>query len=85
MHSFTGIFEYFDDVKQFKVIQSSREGITIEYLKGKGFEQASLKKIEFELQKYIQDTSFKIVFKEVDYIAPTKSGKPQIIESRIKK
>ena len=85
VHSFTGIFEYFDDVKQFKVIQSSREGITIEYLKGKGFEQASLKKIEFELQKYIQDTSFKIVFKEVDYIAPTKSGKPQIIESRIKK
>ncbi len=85
VHSFTGIFEYIPEIKQFKVIQEDRTGIIIEYIKAKTFTNSAIEKATKELRKYIKDEKFSISFKEVDYIAPTKSGKPQIIESRLKK
>ncbi len=85
VHSFTGIFEYIPEIKQFRVIQENVTGITIEYIKAEKFSDKALTRAENELREYIKDTNFSIEFKEVDYIAPTKSGKPQIIESRIKK
>lgn len=85
VHSFTGIFEYIKEIEQFKVIQEDISGITIEYIKSKLFNLNALEKATLELRKYIKDPKFVINFKEVTYIAPTKSGKPQIIESRIKK
>ena len=85
VHSFTGIFEYIPEIQQFKVIQEDLSGITIEYIKSNTFKESALEKATQELRKYISDNEFVINFKEVDYIAPTKSGKPQIIESRIKK
>ncbi len=85
VHSFTGIFEYIPEIKQFKVIQEDRNGITIEYIKSKTFKQSAINKATEALRKYIKDHQFSINFKEVNYIAPTKSGKPQIIESRLKR
>ena len=85
VHSFTGIFEYIPEIQQFKVIQEDLSGITIEYIKSNTFKESALEKATQELRKYISDNEFVLNFKEVDYIAPTKSGKPQIIESRIKK
>ena len=85
VHSFTGIFEYIPEIKQFKVIQENLKGITIEYIEGKNFTQAALIKAEEELKSKIKDDQFVIDFVRVDYIAPSKSGKPQIVESRIKK
>ena len=85
VHSFTGIFEYIPEIKQFKVIQENKDGITIEYIEGEGFTKKSLQKAEKELRDKIKDNQFSIDFKNVDYIQPTKSGKPQIVESRIKK
>ncbi|MFY0631051.1 MAG: phenylacetate--CoA ligase family protein [Flavobacteriaceae bacterium] len=85
VHSFTGIFEYIPEIKQFKVIQEDLKGITIEYIKSDTFSESTLKKVLTELRKYINTNEFNITFKEVNYIAPTKSGKPQIIESRLKK
>ena len=85
VHSFTGIFEYIPEIKQFKVIQEHRSGITIEYIEGEGFTKKALEKAENELRDKIKDSQFSIDFKSVDYIPPTKSGKPQIVESRIKK
>lgn len=85
VHSFTGIFEYIPEIKQFKVIQEDQTGIIIEYIKAKTFTISAIEKVTKELRKYIKDENFSISFKEVDYIAPTKSGKPQIIESRLKK
>ena len=81
VHSFTGIFEYIKTIKQFKVIQKNREGIIIEYIRDIGFKKEILKEITFELQKHIQDNSFKIDYKEVKLIEPSKSGKPEIITS----
>ncbi len=85
VHSFTGILEFVAEIKQFKVIQKNRKGITIEYIKTKGFSEGILDTITIELQKHIQDKSFIIDYQEVDIIPPTKSGKPQIIESNLEK
>lgn len=85
VHSFTGIFEYISEIKQFRVVQENINGITIEYIRAQKFSKDALAKAETELREYIKDNNFSIAFKEVDYIAPTKSGKPQIIESRLKK
>lgn len=84
VHSFTGIFEFIPEIKQFKVIQEEIDKITIEYIKDSGFKTEILERITSELQKHIQDNSFKIIYNEVDFIAPTKSGKPQIVESKLK-
>ena len=81
VHSFTGIFEYIPEIKQFKVVQKELTGITIQYIKSKGFTISVLEAITKKLQVYIKDETFIITFQEVKVIAPTKSGKPQIIES----
>ncbi len=83
VHSFTGIFEYIPEIIQFKVIQEEISKITIEFIKGDGFTNIILNTITEELQKYIQDSSFKIDYKEVNVILPSKSGKPQIIVSKL--
>jgi phenylacetate-CoA ligase len=83
VHSFTGVFEYIPEIKQFKVIQENRKGIMIEYIEGKDFTQSALKKAENELRNHIKDDSFAIEFVPVNFIAPSKSGKPQIVESRL--
>jgi phenylacetate-CoA ligase len=85
VHSFTGIFGYVSEIKQFKIIQKNLDGITIEYIKSDGFKKSLLIGITRKIQFYIEDETFIITFKEVKFIAPTKSGKPQIIESLIKK
>jgi phenylacetate-CoA ligase len=83
VHSFTGIFEYFPSIKQFCVIQKDLYGIDIEYIEGENFELSVLDQIKTELMKYI-DEGFNINFIKVDEILPTKSGKPQIIISKLK-
>ena len=83
VHSFTGIFEYIPEIKQFQVLQEVQNEITIKYIKGSTFTTDTLNKATIELQKHIQDMSFKIVYEEVNTILPSKSGKPQIIESKL--
>ena len=83
VHSFTGIFEYIPEIKQFKVIQERSDAILIEYIEGRNFTENALEKAEIELREKVEDTSFSIEFIKVRYIAPTKSGKPQIIESKL--
>lgn len=83
VHTFTGVFEFYPEIKQFKVIQENLDGITIEFIKSESFNSNTLNLIMVELQNHIKDDSFNIIFKEVKTIAPTKSGKPQIIESKL--
>ena len=82
VHSFTGVLEYYPSIKQFCVIQLELIGITIEFIRGTDFEISVLDKIQNELMKFIAE-DFKIDFKEVSNIPPTKSGKPQIIISKL--
>jgi phenylacetate-CoA ligase len=82
VHSFTGIFEHLPQISQFCVIQEHLDGITIQYIAGPGFSPELLPQIEAKILGYLQEP-FAISFSEVLHIAPTKSGKPQLIVSRI--
>jgi len=84
VHSFTGIFEHIPEIKQFCVIQNDLNGIVIEYIEGKGFYEDILNKIKKDITSYL-DEPFEIVFKEVKNILSTKSGKPQLIISKLPK
>ena len=82
VHSFTGIFEFFPQIRQFRIIQNEVEGVTVEIIPEKEYSpelEANLKKKLLEL---IQEP-FEIRFEKVDHIPPTASGKPQIIQSSI--
>jgi phenylacetate-CoA ligase len=83
VHSFTGIFEYFPSIKQFCVIQKDLNGVEIEYIEGEKFELIVLDQIKNELLRFIGE-EFYINFLQVEEILPTKSGKPQIIISKLK-
>lgn len=84
VHSFTGIFEHFPQIKQFKIIQNEIDSIKIEYIPDEnyGFDDAVLITIETQLNE-LTDYNLKIFFIKVDSITPTKSGKPQIIVSTL--
>lgn len=83
VHSFTGIFEYIQEIKQFQVIQENINSITINYIPSKNFTLAVLNTATDELQKHINNIDFKIYYRKVDVIEPSKSGKPQIIISKL--
>jgi phenylacetate-CoA ligase len=82
VHSFTGILEYYDEIKQFCVLQSRIEGIRIQYIPDRGFDPSILDKIRAELLKLI-DEEFEIEFEKVEEITATASGKPQIVISKL--
>jgi len=82
VHSFTGIFEHIPQISQFKIIQEKLEGITIEFVRGEGFNEALLAKVETNILNNIREP-FEIIFKEMKAISPSPSGKPQLIVSRI--
>ncbi len=83
VHFFTGIFEFIKEIKQFRVIQRNLDGIEIEIISGRGYSKDILIGLEKQLLESIRDKGFQIRFKEVEEIMPTKSGKPQLIESLI--
>jgi len=79
VHSFTGIFEYYTDIKQFQIVEL-KKGILVRYVKEKHFDINSLEKIKEELFKLI-DQDLIVSFKEEEYIEPTSSGKPCLVMS----
>lgn len=85
VHSFTGVLEYFQEIKQYKIIQNDLESITIEYLVdyNYAFDVSILNDIKNKLDGLTKNCLL-INFKEVKEISSTKSGKPQIIESNLK-
>ena len=80
VHTFTGIFEFFSAIRQFKVIQREVESIEIEYVPDFSFTEAVLPAVEQVIREKA-NTSIRIRWRAVQSIAATKSGKPQIIES----
>lgn len=83
VHFFTGIFEYFDQIKQFQVIQENLDSISIEYIPEKNFQLSVLQDVKSVIETKLEE-KIDIQFKEVQEIKPTASGKPQIIKSLIK-
>lgn len=82
VHAFTGIFEHYPEIRQFKVVQYNLDGIEIDYIKGEGFSINILDEIRNIILAKLHD-DFTIIFKEVEVIEATKSGKPQIVQSFI--
>lgn len=84
IHSFTGVFEYYQAIRQYKIIQNELESITIIYVVDSkySFDDTILDNIKKKLNT-LTNHCLNIIFKEVDEILPTKSGKPQIIESNL--
>ncbi len=83
VHFFTGIFEHVPEIKQFKVIQRNLEEIEIQFIPGKDFGPETLKEIESKIHKHLRE-DFPIIWVKTENISPTKSGKPQIIQSFLK-
>lgn len=84
VHSFTGIFEYFPEIKQFCVIQEDIEGVRIQYIPGDYFKPSTLVKIQNRILSLLNEP-FDLKFEQVSDIPPTKSGKPQLIISKLQK
>lgn len=78
VHTFTGIFEFYPEIKQFRVIQNEIDAIIIEYIPDMGFNNNILINIERDLKEKTQ-MLMKIYWKQVDFIPNTASGKPQLV------
>ena len=86
VHSFTGVMEYYESIKQYKVVQDSLEQITIQYIVDTNydFDVKALDDIKTKLND-LTKSGLHILFEEVSHITASKSGKPQIIESNLPK
>ncbi|MBS1592124.1 MAG: phenylacetate--CoA ligase family protein [Bacteroidetes bacterium] len=82
VHFFTGIFEHFNEIKQFRVIQKIKNEIEIEFIPSKTFTEFALEKIKDKIYERAEE-SFPISFSAVSVIPATASGKPQIIQNLI--
>jgi len=84
VHSFTGIIEYFPDIKQYQVIQENENQIIIKYIVDDliPLKEETLEQIRKELDK-LTDGTLEIIFEKTDFIPNAPSGKPQIIKSLI--
>lgn len=80
VHFFTAIFEHELDIKQFKVIQREDETILVEYISDLNDPSSVLNRLEEKINQRCGE-KLPISFLRVQSIAPTKSGKPQIIAS----
>ncbi|MFH4691404.1 phenylacetate--CoA ligase family protein [Vibrio alginolyticus] len=86
VHTFTAIFEYIEQVKQFRVIQNDYNDICIELILNKGFglnETIDILSPIFEKTLGSESKNFKFV--QVNNIPNTPSGKPQLILNRLLK
>lgn len=82
VHSFTGIIEYFPDIKQYQIIQQSEAEIIIKYVGDDliPLKENTLDKIANRIHE-LTGNSLKITFEKTEYIPNSPSGKPQIIKS----
>jgi len=82
VHTFTGIFEFYPEVRQFQVYQEVLDKIKIRYIPARENITKSLEEIRRKILSKLNN-EIDIEFIEVDVIHASKSGKPQIIESTL--
>lgn len=78
VHTFTGIFEFFPEIKQFQIIQNEPSGIEILFIRSETYDSEILQTIEDKIKERTQ-SSMNIKWHEVEEIPASKSGKPQLI------
>jgi phenylacetate-CoA ligase len=83
VHTFTGIFEFFDEIEQFRIVQREPSGIVVEYLPRPDYSPEVEATLEQRLREVI-DEPFDIRFEQVDHIPTSPSGKPQIVVSELR-
>lgn len=84
VHFFTGLFEFVQEVKNFQVVQSSLNEITIRIVKEKTYCLRNEKYILKEIQRYVGD-EVKLNLQYVEEIEKTRTGKRRLFISQIKK
>lgn len=83
VHFFTGIMEHFPAIRQFRIVQEDLDSIILEFIpETKIFDSGILDTLRDLIQSKANE-KFTIHFREVQHIEATKSGKPQIIKSRL--
>lgn len=83
VHFFTGIFEHIPEIRQFRVIQKTLDGIEVEYIPDPAlFRPETLEGIGKKIEEKLGEP-LAVAFRQVELIPPTPSGKPQIIQSFI--
>jgi len=83
VHFFTAIFEHLPQIRQFKVVQKNTDEMEIHYIPAPNFNAETLRNIEAKINEHLQE-KFPVRWVKTDFIAPTASGKPQIIQSFLK-
>ena len=84
VHFFTAIIEHIPQIKQFRVVQKNKEGITIEYIPDDEceFDERVLFNIKDKIHAALNE-QIEIQFTQVASIPNSPSGKPQLIVSTI--
>jgi len=82
VHFFTGIFEHIKEIQQFQVVQHTQDEIEIRYIPSSSFNSLCLNDIKKEIWNKANE-EFRLRFSKVSSIAPSPSGKPQIVESKL--
>jgi phenylacetate-CoA ligase len=85
VHSFTGIVEYFPEIKQYQIRQRKKEEIDFLYITDEHFDfsEHTLEKIKKAID-HLTEGQLHVNFIQTKEIAASPSGKPQIIVSELK-
>lgn len=83
VHFFTGIFEYYPEIKQFRVVQNEIDKIEIMIIPQNIIKSTVLSKIKNEIFEKAGD-KFEIAFKIVDHIDDKVNGKRRFVISSLK-
>lgn len=79
VHSFTGMFAKYPQIRQFKVIRKSLDKLQIDFVPDEHLHEEILSHLKKRINEEVTD-EFEIFFNRVSFIKPSESGKPQIIQ-----
>lgn len=82
VHTFTGIFEFYDEIQQFRIIQNELDKMLIEVIPSDHFQNECLERIEKDIREKT-GTQMRIEWEKVESIPSTASGKPQLIKNNL--
>jgi phenylacetate-CoA ligase len=82
VHTFTGIFEFFPEIAQFQIHQNSLDSILVKFVPSETYYDTVLEKIAIQIVQRTQ-SDIHVIWEKVESIAPSKSGKPQLVVNNL--